>query len=524
MRKFLVLLLVLPHLALAKANKEDTAEYFSDVDKSLTIRKLTFLPTVDNVKGVYARSIDTKLSEIIKNNHRWEYIESHIAGSVVKPEELIGQAKKVRAFSKHFKADAFFTADTRKDPKGLRITLYLFSSRSGQLISEERVQQIQDNTESVLASIDRMAKTIIARIPYDGLVLSRTDNRVTINVGKKDGVRSGQNLPVIKVINVQRHPKRGFIVKSDKALLGQIRVVKADEYLSFADVTSETEAGAITTEAKVTGVTQIQYGNTPWTKTYTPPEQVLSEDNKVVFGKNAREWRPKNPPTFGRVGAGLALGNFDNTLSLSDGTSLNSEVTVYPKINLHGEVWVTPKWYATALIAQGIGSSQNPTGSPSEISNSLSQYRFTFGYNFLLKNEFFGPKLSMEAGFNDYRMFIDGSSSNGFTSLQYRTFVVAVGGLVPVMPDHSWSVGGKVHFHFFSSLKETPVSSGTPNNSINQFSLFAENKLSERLRFNFGLELHLFSTSFSGGGNRTTPASNLSHRFIMATTGIDYLF
>ena len=225
------------------------------------------------------------------------------------------------------------------------------------------------------------------------------------------------------------------------------------------------------------------------------------------------------------MGAGLALGNFDNTLSLSDGTSYNSQILAYPKINLHGEIWVTPAWYATALIAQGIGSSDNPTGSsPNELSNSLSQYRFTFGYNFLLRNEFFGPKLSIEAGLNDYRMFIDGSSSSGFTSLQYRTFVVAIGGLVPVTPDKKWSMGGKVHFHFFSSLKETPVNSGDDNNTINQFSIFAENKLSERLRFNVGLEFHLLSTNFSGNGARTIPASNLSHRFFMATTGIDYMF
>ena len=118
MKTFLFLLCSIPFLLFAAPATEDTAEYFSDIDKSLTIRKLTLLPTFDNVNGVYAKSIDKRLTDIIKANHRWEYAKSHIAGSVVKPEELIGHPKKVRGFAKHFKAEAFFTADTRKDPEG----------------------------------------------------------------------------------------------------------------------------------------------------------------------------------------------------------------------------------------------------------------------------------------------------------------------------------------------------------------------------------------------------------------------
>ena len=301
-------------------------------------------------------------------------------------------------------------------------------------------------------------------------------------------------------------------------------MVKADDRLSFADIVTETEPGVLTKNVKITGISQIRYESTPWTKQYTPPEQLLSENNKSVYGKNAREWVAKDPPTFGRVGADFGLGSFDNNLTLNNGTSLDTKSSTYPRVRINGEVWITPKIYADANFAQGIGEGKDPT-SGQDISQSLTQYRFSFGYNFILRNEFFGPKLSLDIGFSSSRMFVDTTSNNGFTTMEYRSLPIGIGGYVPINKSRSWAIGGKAYFHFFPSLTETPFSSGGDSeNTINHFLFYAENKLSQRLRWKIGLEFLLLSSSFSGVGGRTTPANNSSHRFTMLTTGVDYLF
>ncbi len=519
------LILLFPVLAWSQPQMEDTTEYVSNYDDSITLRKVTFVPSVDNVNGVYSKAINEKLEQLISKNHKWNYVKAPTKTSLLNPEDLIGARGKVKSFSKDLGSDAFFVAELRKDPKQIRLHMYLFSSRSGELITEEEISRPDDNTEIVQAAVQSLFLRILERIPYDALVVSRTDNRITVNAGKADGVTIGQTLTAVKVIGAKKHPKRHFIIKSHKAILGQLRVVKVDPYLSFADIVSETEAGVISENVKVTGISRMQYESTPWTKQYTPPEQLLSKNNKVVFGKDAQEWVAKNPPTFGKVGADFSLGTFDNNMALSDGSTINSKVSVYPRINITGEAWITPKIYANAAFAQGIGQSANPTGNPSEVSNSLTQYRLSFGYNFILRNEFFGPKLSLDMGFSSYKMFVDSSGTNGFTTLQYRSLPIGIGGYVPINASRSWAIGGKAYFHLFPSLKETPFASGgDPDNNINQFLFYAENKISQRLRWKVGLEFLLLSTSFSGGGARPVPADNLSHRFTMLSTGIDYLF
>ncbi|MCJ8277123.1 MAG: hypothetical protein HRT44_03225, partial [Bdellovibrionales bacterium] len=271
----------------AEERKQDTTEYLSDYDKSLTFQKVTYLPSIDNLNNIYAKHIDVRVDEMIKNNPRWDYVQSHIAGSVVKPEDIVNDPKKVREFSKHLNADAFFISEVRKDPKNTFVSLYLFSAYSGELIAEEKMNRPNENTDIVTSSVTFMMKDIIKKIPYDALVISRVDNRVTINAGSADGVRSGQSLTAVKIISAEKHPKRNFLIKTNKVLVGQIRVVKADKYISFADIVSESEPGVLNRGAKITGITKMRYQKTPWTNQYTPPEQILTEDNKVVFGKDA---------------------------------------------------------------------------------------------------------------------------------------------------------------------------------------------------------------------------------------------
>lgn len=504
---------------------EDTTEYNSRYDKSLTLKRMTYLPTVDNVSGIYAKSVDEKIESLIVNNHQWDYVTTHIAGSSVRPEELVSNPQKVRELASNLKSDGFLISEIRKDPKVTTVHMYLFSCLSGELITEASTKHAADNTATILNSVESMLNAIREKIPYDALVVSRTDNRVTINAGLKDGVQVGQTLTAVKVIGANKHPKRNFIIKSNKALIGQIRVVKADKYLSFADIVNETEPGVVTTGAKITGLSPIQYQATPWTKKYTPPEQLLTENNKSVYGKNANEWIAKDPPTFGKVGANFSIGSFNNSLGLTDGNSYNSKVSAYPRIDLHGEVWVTPKFYVDGIFAQGIGQSGDPAGGGRDISNSLTQYRLSFGYNFILRNEFFGPKLTFDLGFSGYQMFVDTNSNNGFTTLQYRSLPIGIGGHVPINASKTWAIGGKAYFHMFPSLDEKPFSSGgDPDSTINQFLFYAENKISQRLRLKFGLEFLLLSTSFTGPGTRPTPASNLSHRFTLLSTGVHYLF
>ena len=100
-----------------------------------------------------------------------------------------------------------------------------------------------------------------------------------------------------------------------------------------------------------------------------------------------------------------------------------------------------------------------------------------------------------------------------------------IGGYVPVTRNKKWGIGGKAFFHMFPRLKEDPYSGGDDNNTINQILFYGLYKWSQRLQIQFGIESLIFSTEFSGQGNRPDgPAQNMSQRHITGLLGCEYLF
>ena len=500
-----------------------TTQYFNSYDRDLTFEKMTYLPSQDNVNGVYQKIMDNKLKELIEGNHQWNFVENGIRSSVTLGEELVDRPSLVKSFSKNLRADGFFMAQLRKDPKEIKIRLYLFSTRSGELILEEELSSSQDTTEIVERTLKDLFGKILEKIPYDAFILSRTGSRVTINAGRKDGVRVGQKLNAVQLIGAEKHPKRKFIVNSRKALLGQLQVVKVDDYLSFADILTETESGVLTKGMKVTGLSKKEYGANFWSQKNTPPGELLTQDNKFIYGKNPKEWLEHELPTFGKIGADFSLGSFYHSMGFQDDSKSQSQLPFYPRINLTGELWITSRIYAEAFFAQGQGSSEDPEGS--HFSHSLTQYRLSLGYHFLLKKDFFGPKLTVNLGFSSYKMFVDDSNTKGLTTVLYQSLPLGVGGHLPINASKTWAIGGRVYFHLFPDLVETPQASGnSPSNTINQFNVYAENRLSEKLSWRMGLEQLLLSTSFSSGERGPRPASTISQSLTMFSTGFEYWF
>jgi len=502
----------------------DSSQYLSPLDQDLTIEKVTYLPGKDNVKGIYSKVVDKVVENYIKDNHHWEFVPPFTRESSIEPESLVGHPDLVLSFSKNTGADAILTSEVRKNPSGLELLVFMFSSRSGKLISEERVQKISDDTQAVEKATQGLVGKINRNLPYDGMILSRIDNRVTVNFGTKDGINVGEVFPVFKIISGVRHPKRDFLISTKKAILGQIRIVKADSYLSFADITSEVDFGSIQKAAKVSGKNRSEPEKTQWTDTYTPPEILISENDQPI-GAGSKEWVPAQPATFGRLGVRLGLGHFNNNLKLSSGRNQTIKAPLYPKIELEGEMWISSKWFINGHISQGIAFSKNTTGNePSTLNSTLSLYRITGGYNFLLGQDFFGPRVSIETGISFYNFFMDQASRASLSSITYTSLPIGISAYTPIGANREWGVGGIVYFHLFPSLRTKPYE-GEGRNSINQIVIYGVKKWSEILNIRFGLETMVFSSEISEVNSPLTETTqNMSQRHILGLLGIDYFF
>ena len=509
-----------------KEQKVQTAAiYKSDIDELLTIKSISILPTTDNVGGIYSRPVEEELKNYIDKNFRFKLVDSQYAGSLISPDDLETNPQQVKDVSMGISADAVVASRVTKGPDGITIQISLFLKADGKLISKElQKEKSSFDIKQIKAATSEMFGKVIRQIPYDGMVLSRNNALVTINLGKKNGLTPGQMVSAALLIKVTRHPKLNFIISSDKEVLGKIRLDKVDDTISFGQILTEKSVGAIRKDTKISGIDFVQYSNSPLDEAFNESPQNKIDKN-ATFGENPKEWRPSDPPSFGKIGASFGLGQMRYNTSRPSAGSLNAESNFYPSIKLMAELWFTSEWIGNFEIEQGVMSANNPgSGSPRDLSINQSNYLLSFGYNFMIQDDFFGPSVLMSLGYASYGLDVDSSTPLSLTATRYTGLFLGIKGTLPVSDDKRWNAGGALKYFLTSNLSESPENSGSSDNTMTKFSILGFYQQNTKLRFTGSLDFSLFSTKFSGTGTHSDPATDASQKFTTLSGGIEYLF
>jgi len=120
----------------------------------------------------------------------------------------------------------------------------IFLVADGQMIGQESlVTSEKMGTSEIEKKTKELVLKAIKKIPYQGMVMSRTGNRVTVDMGDKTELRriDSHDLPnYFCKTSSQVH----FIVGTDKEILGKIKIVKADDTLSFGIIVSRNRKGS----------------------------------------------------------------------------------------------------------------------------------------------------------------------------------------------------------------------------------------------------------------------------------------
>lgn len=504
------------------------ASYRSDADALITLDKVSVLPFTDNMQGIYARPLEAHFIALVNKMHRWDYVPSNTSGLVLSPDELEASPEKAKQASSGLAADGFFAARVSKGPNGVIIHLSLFLANDGKLISQAILKDYKRfDLNDLKTQMERLLSEITQRIPYSGRVLSRDGNRVTVNLGSKDGVQPNQMLSVIQVIQLHRHPKFNFLIKTEKEVLGKVKVLKVDETLSFGVVVNEKERDAIQKGTKIGSLDFVNY-SVPQSLD-SGPEEALSqrEDSGIAFGRDARMWKPQSPASFGQVGGRFGISRFNNNLNFSAGT-LEAANAFAPIVQLDGELWITPELTFAARLKQGVMPTANPRSgsSPKELSQSLNYYEASLGYRLRLGPYVWSPHLEGFLGYFNYQLFVDNATPEALTSMNYSGFKLGVRGVTPIGGEMGlYGVGGEFNMAVNPRLREVPVTSGGSSTSyLTQFGVFGFRKVGERLRILAGVDVETYSTTFTGSGTRAESASSSSHRYATFNGGVTYMF
>lgn len=527
-----LLLVSAGHRTLAQSvNEPVRGSYRSEVDDLLTVQKVSVLPFTDNLQGIYGRPLEAHFISVIDKMHRWDYVAATPSGPILSPEELEASPDKVKQVSGGLGADAFFAVRLTKGPNGVTMHMSLFLTKDGKLLSQAILKDYkQFNIEALKEQMQILLNEIVARIPYSGRVLSREANRVTINLGLKDGIQTQQMLSVVQIIQAQRHPKFNFLVKTEKEIFGKIKILKVDETLSFGVVVSEKERGAIQKNSKIGSVDFVSYGN-PTNLSLTPsPEEALGqrEDSGIAFGKEAREWLPTSTPTFGQVGGQLGIGRFAGNRDSTAAGSAEASNNIAPSVTLLGEIWVTQEWTFHAKLRQGIIPIDNPVSasSPGKLNQSMQYYEAGVGYTFRLGPYIWSANVEPYLGFFYYRLYTDNSTPRVYTTMTFSGPKFGLRGSTPIGDSNLYGVGGDFSMAWNPAVSESPNPSGdSTKGTVVQFGIFGYRRFGERLKFQGNLDFEMYSASFSGSsGGAAVSASSASQRHTTLSGGVIFLF
>lgn len=179
----------------------------------------------------------------------------------------------------------------------------------------------------------QMAQKIIKDFPLEGYIVMRNGDKVSIDLGKRAGVKVGMQFMAYKEGNVIKHPKTGEILDIETLETGKLKITRVRDNIANANITEENDPGAIIYGQMVKSISQgikpigkyttlsatAAYGdlaefdplieeirqmreanNPRWKTNY----KILFQKLKPVYAKN-----PTSPEVFFYYAKGTAAGN-----------------------------------------------------------------------------------------------------------------------------------------------------------------------------------------------------------------------
>ena len=144
---------------------------------------------------------------------------------------------------------------------------------NGSIIAAESVKST--SAAGLEELVVQMAQKIIKDFPLEGYVVMRNDDKVSIDLGKRAGVKVGMQFIAYKEGKVIKHPKTGEILDIEVIETGKMKITRVRENIANADITAEDTPGAIKYGQMVKSVSQ---SSRPIGKYTTPPAATVYGD------------------------------------------------------------------------------------------------------------------------------------------------------------------------------------------------------------------------------------------------------
>ncbi|MFH1992106.1 MAG: FlgO family outer membrane protein [Pseudomonadota bacterium] len=125
----------------------------------------------------------------------------------------------------------------------MEVNARIIDVESGSIITAENVK----STTAIKLEdlVVQMAEKIIKDFPLEGYIVNRSQDSVTIDLGKRAGVKNGMKFIVFKEGKIIKHPRTGEVLDVEKIETGEIEISSVTDNIATAKIVKETSPDAI---------------------------------------------------------------------------------------------------------------------------------------------------------------------------------------------------------------------------------------------------------------------------------------
>lgn len=172
----------------------------------------------------------------------------------------------------------------------VEINARLIAVDTASIIAAEKVRASSATRLNDL--VNQIVEKIVAAFPLEGYVVMRSDNKVTLDLGNKIGVKPNMKFVAFKEGRVIKHPKTGEVLDVETIEIGEIEIVEVREKTSTGLILKELTSNSIEYGAMVRSAIKGQLVNLEDVETPRQKERPRASDRPVDSGKK----KPNIPP------------------------------------------------------------------------------------------------------------------------------------------------------------------------------------------------------------------------------------
>ncbi len=411
-------------------------------ERESTFWKIGVVDFTGRTPQVTGQAAAQRFASGLKRSRRFHVVDRRSVRAAVRLMEVVFEDGRItdadaRRLCKELELDGLFAGRLERRSGGAGLSLSLHSA-SGRLFSRYRFAVSPAFTQR---EADDLARASIARLPYDGLVVSVRGDLALVNLGLAQGVTGGAKLYAFELDSMHRDEAGAKV--GPRSALAELEVVRAERHGAWV---------------------RPRKGEMPELFTKISRKPVSGLDRLKVIERVADE--PSAVPVVGFEIDGDTALLFKRYRLEGTGQRYSSKTTLFPAPGLRATWYPTRRFGVGASYRRGFIPFRRPVGDPpDETVESFDgtvdllvvegKVRHLVGGSGLLS----GSSVAGSIGWYDSRFAIEDQDPRVLTSDRYAGLLVAVETRVPIYYDIG--VGARLGVVPRASVTERPVHNGS---------------------------------------------------------------